>query len=292
MDIKTMLAENSAYVENQLEELLTAEKVGCDKLGDAMRYAVLGGGKRIRAFLTRHFCRAFGGNDEASAPFACAIEMIHAYSLIHDDLPCMDNDDMRRGKPACHVAFGEAEALLAGDTLLTYAFEICASNHAVPPSSAIRATVELAKGAGAAGMCGGQHRDLYDVFSTEAELASMQNLKTGALIKTAALLGYYAACADSDPDIISKITRYSLDVGLAFQITDDILDATADEKQLGKRVGSDAKNGKTTWLTFMTIDDAKQKARVLTNDAIAAIADYDADGTLSALAEKLLGRDK
>ena len=292
MDINALLADNSAYIENKLAEVLSEEKIGADKLGDAMRYATLGGGKRIRAFLTRYFCRAFGGSDDASAPFACAIEMVHAYSLIHDDLPCMDNDDMRRGKPSCHIAFGEAEALLAGDTLLTYAFEVCASNSAVPARTAARAAAELAKGAGAMGMCGGQHRDLYDAFATEEELSAMQDLKTGALIKTAALLGYYAACEEPDSDVISKITKYALDVGLAFQITDDILDATADETVLGKRVGSDAKNGKTTWLTFLETDDAERKARVLTDDAVSVIAEYDADGVLSSLAETLLGRAK
>ena len=291
-EIKRLLAENAAYTEEKLTAYLSPEKIGDNQLGDAMRYAALGGGKRIRAFLARYFCRAFGGSDDESAPLSCAIEMVHAYSLIHDDMPCMDNDDMRRGKPSCHKAFGEAEALLAGDALLTYAFEVCASNHAVSGETAARTAVCLAAGAGANGMCGGQHYDLYETFGSEAELAAMQDLKTGALIKTACLLGYYAAVGKPDDAVCEKITEYALKIGLAFQIEDDILDATADEAALGKPVGSDAKNGKTTWLSFFTIDEARKKAAELTEKACEAIKPYDRDGVLTALAYMLLTRDK
>lgn len=291
-NITELIAENSAYIEKCLEEAVGADVIGDNGLADAMRYSLLGGGKRIRAFLVRYFCRAFGGCDEASRDFCCAVEMMHASSLIHDDLPCMDDDSMRRGKPSCHVAFGEAEALLAGDTLMIRSFETAAANIAVSDRSARLATAELAKGTGALGMCLGQHYDIDGKFSDLSSLKAMQDLKTGALIRTAALMGYYAACDEHDEAVKAKISTYAENIGFAFQITDDILDATADESVLGKPVGSDAKNNKTTVLSFMSIAEAEELARKLTADAVSAVADFDSDGVLADLAEYLLTRKK
>jgi hypothetical protein len=175
----------------------------------------------------------FGGTAEAALPFACAIEMIHAYSLVHDDMPCMDNDDMRRGKPSCHRAYGEANALLAGDTLLTQAFEVAALNPHVSDRARVLAVRALAQGAGALGMAGGQYYDLSDRCDTYEELYRLQSMKTGALIRTACLIGYYAAVDAPTAADEANLARYAEGIGFAFQIVDDILDVTGDEKTLG-----------------------------------------------------------
>ncbi len=288
--LKQLLAENAALTERALEEWLSEKYSGDTALAEAMRYAVLGGGKRIRAFLAIEFCRLFGGTTEAALPYAAAIEMIHSYSLVHDDMPCMDNDDTRRGKPSCHCAYGEANALLAGDTLLTQAFEVAVKNQHVSDASRVLAVGTLANGAGALGMAGGQYYDLSDECGTYDELVRLQQMKTGALIRTACLLGYYAACDYPNAADEAAIARYAHGIGFAFQIVDDLLDVRSDTATLGKPVGSDAKNGKKTILTFRTIEQADALAEQSTADAIEALAPYSAHETLADLAEYLLKR--
>ncbi len=288
--LKKALAENASLTEEALQHYLSETYSGDTMLSEAMRYATLGGGKRIRAFLTIEFCRLFGGDVERAIPFACAIEMIHGYSLVHDDMPCMDNDDMRRGKPSCHRAFGEANALLAGDTLLTQAFEVALVNPYVSDRSRVLAAKALAQGAGALGMAGGQFYDLSDTCGSYEELVRLQQMKTGALIKTACLLGYYAACENPAAADEENIARYAAGIGFAFQIVDDLLDVRSDTATLGKPVGSDAKNDKKTILSFLSIPEAEKLASECTENAKNALSGYDGAGILCDLADHLLQR--
>jgi geranylgeranyl pyrophosphate synthase len=289
-EIRTSLADCAATVEKALDSYLTEEKAG--ELAAPMRYAVLGGGKRIRAFLAMKCAEIGGAKGCEPMPAACAVEMIHAYSLVHDDMPCMDNDDMRRGKPSCHKAYGEATALLAGDTLLTYAFKVCAENPYVSPKCAIRSTIALADGAGALGMCGGQYIDIANEPNSWEELVHLHSLKTGALIKAACLSGYYCGTEKPDDASVASISEYALSLGLAFQIVDDLLDVTSTAEELGKPIGSDAASGKVTALTFMTIDEAKNEAERITNKAVNAAMSLYGGEALAALAVSLLNRKK
>ena len=291
-DIALRLKETAAGVESALTEALGAAHTGNTAVAEAMRYSTLGGGKRIRAFLVLEFARLFGGSEEAAMPFACALECVHAYSLIHDDLPCMDNDPLRRGKPSCHIAFGEAEALLAGDALLTYAFEAAASNDKVSPGSVALAVKTLAAEAGPRGMVGGQTLDMQSEMSGWDELLAMIDGKTAALIRAACLLGYYAATDEADPETVEKITAYADGIGIAFQIRDDMLDVISDTATLGKEVGSDAKNDKKTALAFMSLEEADRRVRELTASACEAVAGYDGSEVLRDLALWLSERMK
>ncbi len=271
MDIKEIIAKNADIVEEALKGYLSLEDKQYGILYDAMRYSVLDGGKRIRPLLTLEFCRMYGGSDEAALPFACAIEMIHAYSLVHDDMPCMDNDDYRRGKLTCHKQYGEANALLCGDSLLTYAFEVASSNEQVSEKGRVMALKALAQYAGHAGMIGGQQLDLLgeeEKFDFDT-LLRMNAMKTGCLIKCACLLG----CIAAGHYDFSDAEKYAKNIGLTFQIIDDLLDeGTEDEK--------------TTFLTFMSHDEAYNYAKELTEEAVASI---DSD-TLKAFAKYLLER--
>ena len=291
-DIALRLKETAAGVESALTEALGAAHTGNTAVAEAMRYSTLGGGKRIRAFLVLEFARLFGGSEEAAMPFACALECVHAYSLIHDDLPCMDNDPLRRGKPSCHIAFGEAEALLAGDALLTYAFEAAASNDKVSPGSVALAVKTLAAEAGPRGMVGGQTLDMQSEMSGWDELLAMIDGKTAALIRAACLLGYYAATDEADPETVEKITAYADGIGIAFQIRDDMLDVISDTATLGKEVGSDAKNDKKTALAFMSLEEADRRVRELTASACEAVAGYEGSEVLRDLALWLSERMK
>lgn len=249
----------SQYVQKTEEALDAAlPKKGGTLVREAMRYSLLGGGKRIRAALVLEFARLGGAAESQALPLACAVEMIHAYSLIHDDLPCMDNDDFRRGQPSCHKKFGEACALLAGDGLLTLAFETAAS---APLSGDARArsVAELAKAAGWQGMIGGQMMDL-DAENNPVPIETLQTLyamKTGELLKISALLGCIAADA---PEIEVIAQNYTSAIGMAFQITDDILDVTGSAEKLGKPVGSDSLNGKSTYVSLLGLENAKKEA--------------------------------
>ena len=254
----------------------------------AMEYGVMSGGKRIRPFLTLEFCRMLGGSDEAALPYAAAIEMIHNFSLIHDDMPCMDNDDLRRGRPTTHKVFGEAQALLAGDALIFAAFD-CALSGNADAAAQNRAVRELAVAAGADGMCEGQMIDMESdgVKIPFERLLELHAHKTGALIRAAARLGVIAAGGDARA--MAAADAYGRGVGLAFQIVDDVLDAYG-TAALGKPIGSDAKNEKSTFLSFMQPDEALAYAAHVTKEATDAVCVYPASETLVALGEWLLRR--
>ena len=279
-------------IENKLNELLPESGERYSSAVNAMRYSLLSGGKRIRPILLLEFYSLFGGRAEGALNFAAAIEMIHTYSLIHDDLPCMDNDDMRRGKPSCHKAFGYDTALLAGDALLTHAFFAAANAADIPPERVSRAISVLAQKAGIYGMVGGQVMDL-DFEKNGAngeELTAMYIKKTSCLLEAAAMCG--AVLAGADEETVKKTEEYAENLGLAFQITDDILDCTADEKTLGKPIGSDEKNGKTTFVTLLGLDGAKQKAALLTKKAEDILNGFSGDTSyLKELTEYLLNRN-
>lgn len=292
-DIKTRLSENAALIDHVLPQYLETTDSDLSLLYESMRYSALAGGKRIRPFLVMEFCRMFGGTEEAALPFACAIECVHASSLIHDDMPCMDNDELRRGKPTNHVVFGEDIALLAGDALITRGYEIAARNTAVAPEIALSATAMLLKNAGAFGMMGGQQIDLWGEKNPVdfPLLLKMHGKKTGALIRASALLGCYAAGIASEEDLRMKDAEaFAAGVGLAFQVIDDVLDATGDEATLGKKVHADTKLEKTTFLTEMTTEEAMAYAEKITFEAIQAIEKYENSETLIALARYLLSR--
>ena len=279
-------------IENKLNELLPESGELYSSAVNAMRYSLLSGGKRIRPILLLEFYSLFGGRAEGALNFAAAIEMIHTYSLIHDDLPCMDNDDMRRGRPSCHKAFGYDTALLAGDALLTHAFFAAANAADIPPERVSRAISVLAQKAGIYGMVGGQVMDL-DFEKNGAngeELTAMYIKKTSCLLEAAAMCG--AVLAGADEETVKKTEEYAENLGLAFQITDDILDCTADEKTLGKPIGSDKKNGKTTFVTLFGLDGAKQKAALLTKKAEDILNGFSGDTSyLKELTEYLLNRN-
>lgn len=279
-------------IENKLNELLPESGELYSSAVNAMRYSLLSGGKRIRPILLLEFYSLFGGRAEGALNFAAAIEMIHTYSLIHDDLPCMDNDDMRRGRPSCHKAFGYDTALLAGDALLTHAFFAAANAADIPPERVSRAISVLAQKAGIYGMVGGQVMDL-DFEKNGAngeELTAMYIKKTSCLLEAAAMCG--AVLAGADEETVKKAEEYAENLGLAFQITDDILDCTADEKTLGKPIGSDKKNGKTTFVTLLGLDGAKQKAALLTKKAEDILNGFSGDTSyLKELTEYLLNRN-
>lgn len=276
----SLLEENTKIIEAELQKYI--EKDNSYGLSKVMSYSLLGGGKRLRPFIVIEASKLFSKGDfnvKKALPFACALEMIQTYSLIHDDLPCMDNDDYRRGKLTSHKVFGEDKALLAGDSLLTYAFEVLASNEYVSDRIIRLATISLAKYAGFAGMAGGQMIDLNssENIKTFDDLKLMHSLKTSALIKCAVVLGYLSAVEEPNEEVISNLEKYAQNIGIAFQIRDDILDITSTSEEMGKPVGSDAKNGKTTSLSFMSVDEAEAEISNLTNDAIDIIKKYYID---------------
>lgn len=276
----------------QIETVLRSAVSGTDVVSEAMRYSLEGGGKRIRPCLTLEFCRVCGGDPAAALPFAAAVEMVHTYSLIHDDLPCMDDDDLRRGKPSCHVRYGEANALLAGDGLLTLAFETL-TRAALPKTRIAEACATLAAAAGHRGMIGGQTMDLENegrAVSLET-LRTTDALKTVELIRAACLLGCIAA--DAPQAQRGAAADYAYGLGMAFQIVDDILDVTGDTATLGKPAGSDEMQNKSTYVTLCGLDGAKQDARGFTQRAIRATECFgEAGDALRALAESLCERNK
>lgn len=279
---------------NYLDEINSALKeylpAADDVVSQAMRYSVENGGKRIRPALLLEFCRVCGGDYKKAMPSACALEMIHTYSLIHDDLPCMDNDDFRRGKPSCHIAFGEEYALLAGDALLTLAFETAMKSN-LSAEITVKAAKELAKAAGVMGMVGGQVLDLQNEGKKVgvSDLQKTDELKTGELIRAACVLG--CVCAGADDKKIAAAEKYAHDIGIAFQIVDDILDVTSDEETLGKPIGSDEENQKSTYVSLLGIEKSRKTAEELTLNAQKALDAFDGDVTsLKDFAEKLKNR--
>jgi len=260
--------EYRLLINNSLMERLPE---GCGIVGKAMKYSVENGGKRIRPLLTLEFCRVCSGKIENAIDFACAVEMIHTYSLIHDDLPCMDNDYMRRGKPSCHVKFGEEYALLAGDALLTLAFKTVMLCENVSAENRVKACKVLADAAGCEGMVGGQMLDLRNegIVADIDTLKKTDELKTGAMIEAASLLGCIAA--DANESQLNAAREYSRKIGLAFQIVDDILDVTSDEAILGKPIGSDEINRKCTYVSLLGLDRAELMVNELTVKAKSAL---------------------
>jgi geranylgeranyl diphosphate synthase type II len=290
------LNEYVKLIEEQLCEFIPKENVMQEDVIKAMRYSLLAGGKRIRPILVLEFCRICGGDVKAAMPFACAVEMVHTYSLIHDDLPCMDNDDMRRGHPSNHKVFGEDIALLAGDALLTMAFDIMLSVETVKQVGAQRASKAagiLAKAAGVHGMVGGQVIDLMSEgksISVET-LKQMDEYKTGALISAAVSMGCVLGGADNVQIKAAEI--YARNIGLAFQIVDDILDVVSNTEILGKPVGSDSQNNKCTYVSLMGFDNAKNAVNKLTEEAVSALDCFGEQAKcLIEFAEKLASRKK
>jgi farnesyl diphosphate synthase len=262
-------------------------------LGEAMRYAVLGGGKRLRPLLVLAACDAVQGEAEAALRAACAVELIHAYSLVHDDMPCMDNDVMRRGKPTVHVAFGEAQAMLAGDAMQALAFEVLTPDEGVAPALQARLCALLARASGHAGMAGGQAIDLASIGQTldEASLRDMHRRKTGVLLQASVLMG--AACGSTDTVAWDALSDYGAAIGLAFQVVDDILDVTQDSEVLGKTAGKDQDANKPTYVSVLGLDAARAYAQRLRDEAHQALGRSGLANTawLSLLADKVVERD-
>jgi len=263
-------------------------------LGEAMRYAVLDGGKRLRPLLVLAAAQAVHGSREAAMRAACAVELIHAYSLVHDDLPCMDNDVLRRGKPTVHVQFGVAQAMLAGDAMQALAFEVLTPGaEAVEPALQASLCGLLARAAGGAGMAGGQAIDLASIGVSldEKQLREMHRRKTGALLEGSVLMG--AACGKPSPQAWRALKQYGAAIGLAFQVVDDILDVTADSATLGKTAGKDADQNKPTYVSVLGLDRSRAYARELlaeARDALAASALADTRA-LEALATMVVARE-
>ena len=264
------MAESAAAVEKVLDRVLPAPKGPESCLFEAMRYTTLGSGKRLRPFLVVCGARISGAPESRALRVGAAIELVHCYSLIHDDLPAMDDDDMRRGKPSCHVAFDEATAILAGDALLTLAFEVLADT-ATHPDGEVRSTLlhRLAVAAGGNGMVGGQMIDLATEHAEQsvATITRMQRLKTGALISFACEAG--AILGGAPDEVTHALHLYAHDLGLAFQITDDLLDTEGNATDMGKATGKDAAAGKATFVSLLGIEHARERARLLARQAVA-----------------------
>jgi farnesyl diphosphate synthase len=262
-------------------------------LGEAMRYAVLGAGKRLRPLLVLAAADAAAGQREAAMRAACAVELIHAYSLAHDDMPCMDNDVLRRGKPTLHVQYGEAQAMLAGDAMQALAFDVLTPDVGVEPALQARLCRLLARASGYDGMAGGQAIDLASIGKPldEASLRDMHRRKTGVLLQASVLMG--AACGELSPVAWDSLSRYGAAIGLAFQVVDDILDVTQDSDVLGKTAGKDQDNNKPTYVSVLGLEPARAYALRLRDEAHQALAGSGLADTawLSLLADKVVERD-
>ncbi len=285
-DFETQSALYRAATEEFLAKQFT-DSCPWDTIYDSMRYSLLAGGKRIRPMLSMAFCHMYGGDWHLAAPLGCALEMVHTYSLIHDDLPCMDNDDLRRGKPTNHKVYGETMAVLAGDGLQSAAFEVIASASALSAQQRIDAVEVLAKACGTSGMVAGQVLDMSN-HSSEEELLMLHELKTGAMIAGAAELGCIAANADKKAHACAR--EYALKLGIAFQVYDDVLDVIGCEKDLGKPIGSDQEEGKFTFVNLMGVDGALEYAKRCTEEAKAALDHALDTAFLEELADSLICR--
>ena len=264
------IGETRARVEAALEDWVPGDAPGA--LGEAMRYGVLDGGKRLRPLLVLAACEAIGGDTRAALRAAVAVELIHAYSLVHDDMPCMDNDVLRRGKPTVHVRYGEAQAMLAGDAMQALAFEVLTPDEGVAPALQARLCALLARSAGHAGMAGGQAIDLASIGQPldEGSLKDMHRRKTGALLQASVLMG--AACGSPDARAWAALADYGAAIGLAFQVVDDILDVTQESHTLGKTAGKDLDSNKPTYVSVLGLDGARQRAEMLRQRAHDALA--------------------
>ena len=286
------LTETAAAVEAVLDAELPRPTGAQARLFEAMRYSILGGGKRLRAFLVRSGARLAGADDGGALLVAAAMEMIHGYSLIHDDLPAMDDDDLRRGKASCHVAFDEATAILAGDALLTLAFEVAADPRVHPdPSVRCELVRAMAVAAGGRGMVGGQMVDLAaEQDGADHDLiVTLERMKTGALIAFSCEAG--AILANRDAEFRRALREFGYDVGLAFQVIDDVLDVVGDEATLGKTVGKDAASGKATFIAALGLEGARREAAALVDRAVARLEGLgEGAAPLRAFGEYVLAR--
>jgi geranylgeranyl diphosphate synthase type II len=297
-DLRHYFRDRQVLVEEHLRAALRLGEDCPPALAEAMRYSLLAPGKRLRPLLVFLAAEASGGQAGQALPAACAVEMVHTYSLIHDDLPAMDDDDLRRGLPTCHKKFGEALAILAGDALLTLAFQVLAEGY--PPATAAACCRELARGAGAAGMVGGQVEDLAweeKEGGTLEALSHAHGLKTGALFRACLRLGVLAVLgerpAGPDPALVAGLDGYGRSFGLAFQITDDLLDVEGSADQTGKRVGKDAGRGKLTYPGFLGVAESRRRAEQLGREADEHLAPLGpAAGRLRELFRYVLQRDR
>lgn len=260
------------------------------RLQEAMRYSLLSGGKRVRPVMTLAFCDMLGGQWREALPFACALELVHTYSLIHDDLPCMDDDDLRRGRPTCHKVYGETMAVLAGDALQGEAFGLIAAAPAMTAQQRIDAVAVLSAACGGGGMVAGQVLDVDHLAQGETDLRLLHRLKTGAMLQAAAELGCVAAGADDG--LRQRARDYGCHIGLAFQVRDDVLDVVADQGELGKPIGSDRAEGKRTFVDLLGLEACQALVAEETAKAKAALADLPDSGFLLNLADHLAERRK
>ncbi len=275
--------------EEYLASLFSADKP-YGVLQKAMSYSLLSGGKRVRPVLTAAFCDMLCGEWRKSIPFGCALELVHTYSLIHDDLPCMDDDDLRRGKPTCHKAFGETVAVLAGDALQAEAFRVLASAPHMSAAQRVDAVAVLAEACGADGMVAGQILDTQGLCRSLSEVENLHRLKTGAMIRGAVLLGCIAG--DAGEEDRRRAASYAEHVGLAFQVRDDMLDVIADQAELGKPIGSDREEGKVTFVDLLGLDACERMVRRETERAKEAIREIPGSDFLLRLADRMAERRK
>ena len=276
-------------IENYLNGLFVQENHWTD-LYEAMRYSLLSGGKRLRPVMTLEFARLCGLDWHAAVPVGCALELVHTYSLIHDDLPCMDDDDLRRGKPTNHKVYGETLAVLAGDALQPEAYRLILTAPGLTDAQRADCALILAKASGADGMVAGQVLDTLHSCRTEPEVAEVHHLKTGAMIAGACMLG--TAAAGSGEVVRKAAEEYGYQLGLAFQIRDDMLDVIGNAAEFGKPIGSDKEEGKVTYVDLLGLDACDKLVHELTEKAVAAVSGLDRDGFLTALAESLTERKK
>lgn len=288
--IETVINDYQIKINSRLDILSALSGQHYDIVSKAVRHSLLSGGKRIRPIILLEFYKLFGGDDDCAYNFACAVEMIHTYSLIHDDLPCMDNDDMRRGKPACHKEFGEDIALLAGDSLLTDAFGVASKTLGISPERIVKAIIYLSLCAGTSGMVGGQVIDLKNSNSSDYNIIyQMYSLKTSGLIKASAVCG--AILAGADDEQIKLCEKFGENLGIAFQIIDDFLDLNSTDEELGKPTGSDEKNNKKTLIGVLGAEKARKLAEDLTAEAESVLDMINPDcETLKDLTSYLLRR--
>lgn len=293
MDLEKYLTEKTELVNRGLKDLLVGQDEHPQSLHNAMHYSLFAGGKRLRPVLALASCEAVGGRIEDALNAACAFECVHTYSLIHDDLPAIDNDDLRRGRPTCHKAFGEAVAILAGDALLTAAFEIMAGTPLADKERVMRSILDFSRAAGSTGMIGGQMVDI-ESEGREVTFPALEYIhirKTGALILSAVRCG--AILGGADEERLQSLTRYGEAVGLAFQIADDILDVEGSAEAMGKATGGDEKKGKATYPALLGLVESKKRAKELVDRALSAIGGFDGSAEpLRAVARYIVARNK
>lgn len=294
MEFKAVLKEKASYIEKLLKEYMPKEEGYQKTIMEAMNYSLSAGGKRLRPILTLEACKSVGGDYKDAIPFAMAVEMIHTYSLIHDDLPALDNDDLRRGRKTNHIVFGEDMAILAGDALLNYAFEVMllGSMNKENPNKYLNAMYEIASAAGINGMIGGQVVDVQSENKkiSKEKLDYIHNHKTAAIMIGCMRAG--AIIGNANDNELENITKYSKNIGLAFQIVDDILDIVGDESKLGKKVGSDIDNNKSTYPSLIGLEESKEEANRLIKEAKEALIQISNDTEfLSSLADYIVDRE-